>query len=62
MTEIISRVCEDLLGSTHVNKLAIGTHLRRIRTGQSRTIREIADKCSLSKSLISKIETDKGFH
>ena len=42
-----------------MNKLAIGTHLRKIRIGQNRTIQEIADKCKLSKSMISKIETNK---
>lgn len=42
-----------------MNKLAIGTHLRRIRTRQNRTIQEIANKCNLSKSMISKIETNK---
>jgi transcriptional regulator with XRE-family HTH domain len=42
-----------------MKNLAIGTHLRKIRIRQSRTIQEIADKCKLSKSMISKIETNK---
>jgi transcriptional regulator with XRE-family HTH domain len=42
-----------------MNKLKVGTHLRKIRIRQNRTIQEIADKCKLSKSMISKIETNK---
>lgn len=42
-----------------MKNLAIGTHLRKIRLRQNRTIQEIADACNLSKSMISKIETNK---
>jgi transcriptional regulator with XRE-family HTH domain len=42
-----------------MKSLAIGTHLRKIRRRQSRTIQEVADACKLSKSMISKIETNK---
>ncbi len=42
-----------------MKNLAIGLHLRKIRLRQSRTIQEIADQCKLSKSMISKIETNK---
>ncbi len=42
-----------------MKNLAIGTHLRKIRIRQNRTIQEIADKCKLSRSMISKIETNK---
>lgn len=44
---------------TGTNKLKIGTHLRRLRIRQNRTIQSIADGCKLSKSMISKIETNK---
>ena len=40
-------------------KLNIGTHLRQIRLRQNRTIQAVADSCKLSKSMISKIETNK---
>jgi len=42
-----------------MHKLAIGTHLRRIRIRQNRTIQDIADKCHLSRNTISKIEANK---
>lgn len=42
-----------------MSKLQIGTHLRKIRVNQNRTIQAIADSCNLSKSMISKIETNK---
>lgn len=42
-----------------MNKLKVGTHLRKIRLRQNRTIQEIADQCDLSKSMVSKIETNK---
>lgn len=41
-----------------MNKLKVGTHLRKIRIRQNRTIQEIADQCDLSKSMVSKIETN----
>jgi transcriptional regulator with XRE-family HTH domain len=44
---------------SEMKNLAIGTHLRKIRIRQNRTIQEIADKCKLSRSMISKIETNK---
>lgn len=42
-----------------VSELKIGTRLRKIRIQQNRTIQEIAAGCKLSKSMISKIETNK---
>jgi transcriptional regulator with XRE-family HTH domain len=41
--------------------LKIGLTLRAIRLRQNRTIQEIANVCGLSKSMVSKIETDKVF-
>jgi transcriptional regulator with XRE-family HTH domain len=41
-----------------MSSLKIGTHLRKIRIQQNRTIQEIADQCELSKSMVSKIETN----
>lgn len=42
----------------NTNRLKIGTHLRRLRIRQNRTIQSVADSCKLSKSMISKIETN----
>jgi transcriptional regulator with XRE-family HTH domain len=42
-----------------MNRMSIGTHLRKLRLRQNRTIQEVADDCKLSKSMISKIETNK---
>ena len=42
-----------------MNKLKIGTLIRNLRTQQHRTMQEIANACGLSKSMISKIETNK---
>lgn len=41
--------------------LKIGVTLRTIRLRQNRTIQEVANICGLSKSMVSKIETDKVF-
>lgn len=41
--------------------LEIGLRLRAMRLQQNRTIQEIANSCGLSKSMVSKIETDKVF-
>lgn len=41
--------------------LKIGLRLRAMRLQQNRTIQEIANSCGLSKSMVSKIETDKVF-
>lgn len=44
-----------------MNKLEIGFTLKAIRLKQGRTIQEIADFCGMSKSMVSKIETNKVF-
>jgi transcriptional regulator with XRE-family HTH domain len=44
-----------------MTNLKIGLTLRTLRLGQNRTLQEIADSCGLSKSMVSKIETDKVF-
>ena len=41
--------------------LDIGITLRTLRIKQGRTIQEISDFCGLSKSMVSKIETNKVF-
>jgi transcriptional regulator with XRE-family HTH domain len=41
--------------------LQIGFTLRALRMKQGRTIQEISDFCGLSKSMVSKIETNKVF-
>jgi transcriptional regulator with XRE-family HTH domain len=41
--------------------LKLGLTLRALRLQQNRTIQEIANYCGLSKSMVSKIETDKVF-
>ena len=41
--------------------MKLGTLIRNLRISQNRTIQEISDKCNLSKSMISKIETNKVF-
>ena len=38
--------------------LRIGSRIRYLRLSQKRTIQEIADICDISKSMVSKIETD----
>jgi transcriptional regulator with XRE-family HTH domain len=38
--------------------LTIGTRIRNLRMVQRRTIQDIADACELSKSMVSKIETN----
>jgi transcriptional regulator with XRE-family HTH domain len=35
---------------------SIGSHIRRIRTLQQRTLQDVADECGFTKSLLSKIE------
>jgi transcriptional regulator with XRE-family HTH domain len=42
-------------------ELKIGTLIRNLRINQNRTIQEISDRCGLSKSMISKIETNSVF-
>lgn len=44
-----------------MDALKIGLTLRTIRIRQGRTIQEIANICDLSRSMVSKIETDKVF-
>ncbi len=44
-----------------MNEIKLGTLIRDLRIRQNRTIQEISDKCNLSKSMISKIETNKVF-
>jgi transcriptional regulator with XRE-family HTH domain len=44
-----------------MTNLKIGLTLRAIRLSQNRTIQEIANICGLSKSMVSKIETDTVF-
>ncbi len=44
-----------------MNEIKLGTLIRKLRISQNRTIQEISDKCNLSKSMISKIETNKVF-
>jgi quercetin dioxygenase-like cupin family protein len=39
-------------------QLKIGNRIRRLRLIQKRTIQEIAEACDLSKSMVSKIETN----
>jgi transcriptional regulator with XRE-family HTH domain len=41
--------------------IKLGLTLRTLRLKQKRTINEIANHCGLSKSMVSKIETDKVF-
>lgn len=42
-----------------VSNLGVGERIRILRSMQNRTLQEVADKCGLSKSMISKIENDK---
>jgi transcriptional regulator with XRE-family HTH domain len=42
-----------------VVKLNIGSHIRRLRLEQRRTQQEIANACGFTKSLLSKIESNK---
>ena len=44
-----------------MSKIELGLTLRSLRLSQKRTIQEIANICSLSKSMVSKIETDNVF-
>jgi transcriptional regulator with XRE-family HTH domain len=44
-----------------MSQLNLGITIRALRLSQKRTIQEIADSCGLSKSMVSKIETDKVF-
>ncbi len=41
------------------NTLEVGERIRILRVNQNRTMQEVADSCSLSKSMISKIENNK---
>ncbi|MHB8093508.1 MAG: helix-turn-helix domain-containing protein [Candidatus Aminicenantales bacterium] len=42
-----------------MGELNIGSHIRKLRLRQNRTLQEIANSCAFSKSLLSKIETNK---
>ncbi len=42
-----------------MDELNIGSHIRRLRLRQNRTLQEIADSCGFSKSLLSKIENNR---
>ena len=42
-----------------MTEMKIGSHIRKLRLGQRRTQQEIADSCGFTKSLLSKIESDK---
>ena len=44
---------------TAANTLEVGSRIKLLRINQKRTLQEVADSCSLSKSMISKIENDK---
>lgn len=50
---------ENNLKTNKVNSLGVGERIRILRSVQNRTLQEVADKCGLSKSMISKIENDK---
>ncbi|MDD4990913.1 MAG: XRE family transcriptional regulator [Paludibacter sp.] len=41
-----------------INSLQIGTRIRNLRLVQNRTLQDIANACDLSKSMVSKIETN----
>lgn len=41
-----------------INSLQIGTRIRNLRLVQKRTLQDIANACDLSKSMVSKIETN----
>lgn len=41
-----------------MNSLQIGTRIRNLRLVQKRTLQDIANACDLSKSMVSKIETN----
>lgn len=47
------------LKTNTVGNLGVGERIRILRSMQNRTMQEVADKCGLSKSMISKIENDK---
>lgn len=47
------------LKTNRANSLGVGERIRILRSVQNRTLQEVADKCGLSKSMISKIENDK---
>ncbi len=44
-----------------MNEIKLGTLIRNLRIQQNRTIQQISERCNLSKSMISKIETNKVF-
>lgn len=50
---------ENNLKTNMANSLGVGERIRILRSVQNRTLQEVADKCGLSKSMISKIENDK---
>ena len=41
-----------------INSLQIGTRIRNLRLVQKRTLQDIANACELSRSMVSKIETN----
>lgn len=50
---------DSVLTEEKVNNLKIGDRIRLMRLNQKRTLQEIADASELSRSMISKIETNK---
>ena len=48
-----------MLADQKINHLKIGDRIRIMRSNQKRTLQEIADASELSRSMISKIETNK---
>src|SRR5688500_6199891 len=49
----------DLLTEAHISSLNIGEGIKLLRINQKRTMQEIAKASELSKSMISKIESNK---
>lgn len=47
------------LKESNTESLEVGDRIRMLRTNQKRTLQEVADKCGLSKSMISKIENNR---
>lgn len=42
-----------------LENINLGKHIRKLRIQQNRTLKEVADECGFTKSLLSKIETGK---
>lgn len=49
----------EIIAGEKLNHLRIGDRIRMLRLNQKRTLQEIADASELSRSMISKIETNK---